>query len=510
MSNPNPPVFESIARTALAVYAPFGDDAVLSTYPDGDSAELLQHPLVDNLAQVAALGFPVLALIDRAGQDTVLLEFAPGGGIPKARSRWKLDMNSPLTLAGFVTHARQFAPGAELVLSLEGHGAGFLPEIDRTAIQHMTSNQGVQLEWNKGGFSGAPTLPMGRPILPMGRPILPMGRPILPTKNMPLSTWALGQALRLATEPPERGNLALVHFNNCFNMSIEVLHTIAPYAAFATGYPNYNFFSAGDAYVAAFRQLHRRLQGAGRATAADLTQWLAEANRDTLKTKPNHPTVGCAVDLSRMKEISERLDDLADALLAALRSAPYRGAVVAEIQTAIVLAQQYDSIPANFDLETPDELTDLRSLAEALTKGNFPPSFNIDVAAHALLNATTDIKVYGDVDSPWMNSASTWDFSGSLALNILLPDPLRKGIWDWRSPFYLDVNPDPALPPIQPGIIEFLKVTDWVDFIIEYHKDVPFVGLLDAEIPTYPAFNPRERPNTQPGKGDGNPDQSAN
>jgi hypothetical protein len=42
-----------------------------------------------------------------------------------------------------------------------------------------------------------------------------------------------------------------------------------------------------------------------------------------------------------------------------------------------------------------------------------------------------------------------------------------------------------------------------VDFIIEYHKDVPFVGLLPAEIPEFPVFNrkfePPRKPNEQTG-----------
>ena len=54
---------------------------------------------------------------------------------------------------------------------------------------------------------------------------------------------------------------------------------------------------------------------------------------------------------------------------------------------------------------------------------------------------------------------------------------------------------------MQPHIIDFVKVTDWVDFIIEYHKDVPFVGLLPAEIPEFPVFNANfEPPRPQPGK----------
>ena len=97
-----------------------------------------------------------------------------------------------------------------------------------------------------------------------------------------------------------------------------------------------------------------------------------------------------------------------------------------------------------------------------------------------------------------MDTAVTWNFSSpDLAMNIFLPDPLLNGLWDWRSQYYLDVNPDPNKPQVQRHIIDFVKVTDWVDFLIEYHRDAPFVGLLPALIPDMPLASrpddPRKR-----------------
>jgi len=69
-------------------------------------------------------------------------------------------------------------------------------------------------------------------------------------------------------------------------------------------------------------------------------------------------------------------------------------------------------------------------------------------------------------------------------MNILCPDPLLAGLWDWRSPFYLQKAPQPA----QPHVIPFLSGTAWVDFIVEYHRDTKFVGLRPAAIPDYPVF----------------------
>ncbi len=60
--------------------------------------------------------------------------------------------------------------------------------------------------------------------------------------------------------------LAAIHFDNCFNMSVEVLHTVAPHADYATGYMNYNFFTAGAAYPKVFERLragrHRQRRAA--------------------------------------------------------------------------------------------------------------------------------------------------------------------------------------------------------------------------------------------------------
>jgi len=102
-------------------------------------------------------------------------------------------------------------------------------------------------------------------------------------------------------------------------------------------------------------------------------------------------------------------------------------------------------------------------------------------------------------DRPWMDLNVEWNFAvKDMAMNILLPDPLRRGLWDWRAPFYMNVNPDPNAPRVQPQVIDFLTVTDWVDFLDEYHRDVKFVGLLTARIAEFPAFNARFEPPCEP------------
>lgn len=488
----------------LAVYAPFGTDPVLSTYPDGDSQTLAQHPLVQGLLKVAESGVHVCALVDRVDDDTWLLEIEagkPAGMV--VTSRWKQDMSHPHNLAGFLRYAHRSRPTAAMVLALEGHGAGFLPEIDRTQLSTATLTDNGRFEWRFDANAAAPVtpgseplLPGGSPMLPSGSPMLPGGSPMLPANHMPMSTWGLGAALKMAQDAGVP-RLSVLHFDNCFNMSVEVLHTVAPYADFATGYPNYNFFTAGQPYPGIFEKLRQQ----GSATAQQLALWFAEGNHAVLQAKGNHPTAGCTVRLARLHAVAECVDNLSDALLAALRSAPAneRKQVVQRITKAIMLAQQYDT-EAGFALETPDQLTDLYSLASTLLRFDFRPH-PVHPACRALQDALKGIKVYGDAEQPWVADGTNvfWNFSSpQLAMNIFLPDPLLRGTWDWRSPFYLDVNPDPTKPRVQPHIIEFVKVTDWVDFLIEYHRDSPldgsYVRLLPAAIPEFPVFNANFKP----------------
>jgi hypothetical protein len=491
----------------LAVYAPFGTDKTLSSYPGTKQQPLTQHPLVRNLLQVAGAGIHVSALIDRVGENTYLVEIPAGQpGNMRITSSWKEDMSSPLALAGFLQRAHACHPKAAIVLSLEGHGAGYLPEIDRTQLTVGNVTAGGKITWTISD-EGSPILPTGSPILPTGSPILPTGSPILPVNHMPLSTWGTGDALRRAQKcgVPK---VAVLHFNNCFNMSAELLHTVAPYAEYATGYMNYNFFTAGETYPDVFRQLGRP----GARTTKQLAALFAKGNGAFLEAKGNHPTVGASVQLVRMKDIADGIDGVARELLQALRANPLgsaaRDGVVDAIQAAIEAAQQYDtSGGGGFGLDTPDELTDIGSLAITLQAPSVLPKAVRD-AALALSGLLTDIKRYGSNDLPWIDTSVRWDFKPNvkddLAMNILLPDPQRKGIWDWRSPYYMDINPNPNLPLIQPHVIDFLKETNWVEFIDEYHKGVRFAGLLAGRIPDFPVFNAKfVPPNGTPGAAGG-------
>ena len=225
----------------FAVYAPFGTDPVLSGFPDGKRKSIRQQPLVRHLLNVARQGAHVTALIDLHDDDSYLIEIPAFEPKRMAiHSAWKQLMSAPQALAGFLRRTHQRFPCSTLVLALEGHGAGYLPDIDGSAITpESTSGKGA-IDWRLSGASAEPVNSgTGAPVLGVAvYPELPVESPEIHPVALPMSTWGLGFALRSAIKDgvPKP---AVIHFNNCFNMSVEVLHTVATHADFATGYANY-------------------------------------------------------------------------------------------------------------------------------------------------------------------------------------------------------------------------------------------------------------------------------
>ena len=497
--------------TIFVVYAPFGDDPMLTYQPDETATDVIQHTLVKSLMTIARDGVHVIALIDRMQRQTYLLDIPAGTTAQLTQtSQGKLDMAAPETLAWLLQTAAARQPGAAIVLSMEGHGAGYLPALDAAAINEAL-NSADDIEWRISSDGTRPVardggvLPKTRGILPKTRGILPQAVGVLP--GMPMATYALGQALKSALDAGVP-KLSVVHFCNCFNLSIEILHTLMPYADYAAGYPNYNYFTSGETYPAVFAAF----KGGAVVSARDLATGFAKANGDALRARAGHPSAGGAIELARMKEISERVDDFADALLHALRATKgrRRNEVREWIRQSIASAQQYDT-SGNFDLDSSDQFTDMRGFALWLIENaaahpgasrRFP---RIVESAQALAAAAADVIVYADSGNPWMAPGARFEFDGPrMAMNVLLPDPMLEGVWDWRSPYYLEVNPDPADPKVQLGVIDFLQISDWVDFLIEYHKGVKFLRFLPRVKPTFPVYNP-----TYVARPDGNnPDQT--
>ncbi len=492
----------------FAVYAPFGHDPMLSGFPDGAPLPLARQPLLKALREVAALGVNVAALIDLVDDDSWLVE------IPACRpeamtvsSAWKQAMDRPQALAGFLRRAHQRFPCAHLVLALEGHGAGYLPEVDAGRITPASSSQGggQAAEWRLGAEGARPVEPgTGLPVLPVsGYVDLPVESPEGLPVTLPMSTWAVAEALRMARKAGV-AKPVVVHFNNCFNMALEHLHTIAPHAGWATGYANYNFFTAGQTYPAVFQ----RLRAAGSATPGELAGWFADANRDILAAAHNHPTVGATIQLSRMGKLAAAVDVLAQKLVDALRAD--RATHLPRIQQAVEAALQYDT-GGDYALEVPDQATDLGSLAAQLMLAY--AAGEVHDAAVDLQAALKGVWRYGDSGIPHMAPGRFWDFRDRrIGMGILLPDPTRIGLADWRTPYYMAGTVDPARPPALKAQIPFLanrpggSRAPWPLFIEEYHKDVVFQGLLRIQPLKFPVYDAKADPG-RPEPPDQPPDQ---
>ena len=146
--------------------------------------------------------------------------------------------------------------GADFLL----HGAGYLPELDLTALTPAAVTGDGKYRWTMEGSGWQPEpapVDGGAPALPIKSPVLPIKSPVLPSKIGLLSTFALGQALKEA-QCSGADKVAVIHFNNCFNFSLELLHTSAPYAEYVAGYPSYNFFTAGASYPAVSERLKKK------------------------------------------------------------------------------------------------------------------------------------------------------------------------------------------------------------------------------------------------------------
>lgn len=492
----------------FVVYAPFASDENLSRYRNDDGT-LAGHPLFNALTAVAQQGTNVCAYIDLVDGPTWYVQgaaLAPGLLVMPAG---KQDMERPQCLADLLQRARSAFPGTPLVLSLEGHGAGWLPHLDRSKITLEAAMDGGPLgplRWRVTPDGGsAAGRADGNPIVGKGSPLLPAGSPFVATNHRPLSTMGLRMALQLGL-----GNvrLAVLHLNNCFNLSFELLASIQPFAQFATSYANYNYFTAGMRYPDVLRPLPAQ------PSPVQLARRFAEQNRAVLPAA-DHPTTGAAIMLSRLPATQQAFTGLARALVAALdavatQPAPRR-VLVEAIRSALAGARHYDTWN-DTRLDRHDELIDLPSLSRVL-HGFTADGGAVALAAKALTATFLPLIVhrYGVKGWPWQiphegvappdpaQPEVLWNFEGEkFSLNLLCPDPDLEGLWDWRSAFYLQT----AACAAQPVLCPFITTTGWRDFIEKYHTppgvEVREFVFRPARIPAYPVCN---RPLTQSNPG---------
>lgn len=483
----------------FAVFAPFGTDPLLSGYPGEAVRPLEQHPMLQSLKDVAAQGVNVVALIDLVDDDTWLVEI-PAWRPQQWRkfSTWKQAMNRPQSLAGFLRHAHLRFGCAHLVLALEGHGAGFLPEIDSVRItpESTSTPQTKPRSWTVSGSGSVPSNDDGTPLLGVaGYAELPVDSPEALPITLPISTWGLAKALDLA-----RGygvpRPAIIHFNNCFNMSLEHLHTVARYADVATGYTNYNYFTSGSTYVKVFE----RLRTDGPQSPLTVGRWFAEQNRIPLQNPPFHPGVGATIALKKVEDLAKLVDLLACELTRALKG--NRATHFPRIQKAVFDALQFDT-NADYRLEVPDQSTDLGTWTAQLLLQYPAVDDPIHKAAQKVNDALKGVKVYGDSGPSKMRPNEIWNFAHDrIAISIMLPDPKVDGTQDWRTPYYMARKAVPGKAPSIKAQIPFLAErpdgtqAPWPAFLDEYHNVTPLPEVRLLRIPPFefPVFDAKYTP----------------
>lgn len=499
----------------LIVFAPFGADAELSTYPDGYSQALMQHPLMTRLWAISERGVNVVALIDRYGDDTYLVEMpACGPHCLRIESVWKQDMGSFRSLRGLLQHASKRYPHSRMILSMEGHGAGFWPDVDVTHLAPNNDNSYQQkIKWQLdddenatpkdaatgNGVDLSSVLPTKGGVLPTKGGVLPTKGGVLPTKGgvlpgAPISTFGMGRALyeAIAHGLPK---LELIYFNNCFNFTIELLNTLVGTAKYAVGFPSYNFFTSGEALQHALD--HNQVLS---WSAKELAERFVHANQDVLRLRDGHPTIGGLVSLDEIPTITGLVNQLGDTLISLLP------AKVDDIQQAIVSALQYDA-SGDFNLDgSDDDISDLHNFAGALANGPAFVDTPVQGIAAQLHTLTQPIKIYGEVAHPWVAPTKVWDYRGDIGLSIFLPDPQRQGLLDWRTPYYMDDGPS----LLQPNLIRFLTTDapQWVAFLRKYHEGVPAVNFKPVRRLVYPVFNLKAE--VPPYKDNDNPQPTSN
>lgn len=455
---------KDIVPIVFAVYAPFGTDDRLSQQAD---------PFISNLAATAVPGFVhIVALVDNKNA-TRLIEITDGSLQETCLS--KRDMGDPQTLIDFMAYVQAAHPSTRVVLSLEGHGGGYIPDVDPSEIKPT--------KWSTPTSDGDIPL-QATPTAKGLEPPLPMGSPELSGQEL-MSTYDLYEALDHITLSGTN-KIDLLVLNNCFNLSVEVLATVAPFAEYAVGYPNYNFFSKGVPYQEVF-------SGETENTPTlEFAQKFAVTNRaylHSISTPPNeHPTIGGVVTLTQMYTITAYIDVLARELITAVNQG-----FSENIALAIETSQKYDTTSCQedmhpeFELGVPDAFTDLHDFAGKLMETFSGISASgVYTAAQDLYNATRNIQVYSDGGlHPWVHQDLDyfWEFPSQLSLNIFLPIPNHHDFWDWRTLFYVGA---PNRHANGLNTIDFVRTNHWREFLVTFYAQDDFAGIMRPCVPPAP------------------------
>lgn len=313
---------------------------------------------------------------------------------------FEYNMTDAATLGGalqwlFTTYGQQGA--TRTFLSYVGHGASVVPDAD------VTSALGVA-HCDSAPIYGVPNPGSGIVALPIrlgSHPAFTDCHGVLDTasgKYRPalLAPRSLARALTIAFARSPIKQLDLLDLFHCFALSLETLVEFvpngAPLANMIVGSPNYAFFAPDMAGAAV-------AEGQPEATAqawakAVLTRYDAVLRSRLLPSEASadYPRLVVAVDGSKIGAVAQQWEQMVAPLVAAWQDPATRPAVQQSLTAAYQAAGKYDTTYCSIDpaaeqweLKTPDALTDLGDFARRLAENSSVPA--TQSAAQTLLTA---------------------------------------------------------------------------------------------------------------------------
>jgi hypothetical protein len=311
----------------------------------------------------------------------------PGGAAPE------LDSGAVSTLRNFITWARDTYPGSpQSMLSVVGHGGGWSPDFLSTAqprgraIVQAGGGRGLAIDLSAGGGAGSS----------------------LSTRNTAEVFAGLGR-------------FDLLFFDACLMGMVESLYEVYPYADYLVA--GENLLWSQFPYEEYFAPGALTATTTGRELAAHI---VASYNAPV---RPDEPFVIAAFDSDELPVLTERVDDLAEALLTILNG-PTQGASAAatKLRAAYGAAQKFD-YDSSLSIEASDGYVDLADFAQKLTLPDF--AINAEISALAQLvyegvvgGTGTRGALIGPANKQSgaiLEGAVQWDFTNAYGMAIYMP-----------------------------------------------------------------------------------------
>jgi hypothetical protein len=406
----------------------------------------------------------VYLLVDGAQNgDSRLLEIANGDVTPTdaVMERWgveELDTSDPAVLAWFLRYARTEFPAERTVAAIIGHGVPLAPEIEWPA--EVPVAQLTTAAMDNSPANAIPPLPKEHDYTPSDV-----------TNRGYMSAVDMGVALMEATDNGANP-FDVIFFDQCFQGSLEMLYEVRNSARVYVASPNYAWLVAAyDRYLPRFTPT---------ASPMQMAQGIIAPYEASLN--PRHPNAIFWVRNDDLLAIAAKVNELADALLAALQAGEQSKIGMAAQQAKYVDTTQCGR--ENLQLGPPDELVGIESLGARLQEqfGVGDP-YGIDTILGELQTLLGEISKFSIMGNPYLAPNVTWDFGNSLTILAPLQRNVPANV-AWRASIYRAETPFTATWSLFPSehvtvtaSMAFVREGRWDEFLAEWYLNLsPTVG----------------------------------